>query len=70
MISFKPLWILLASREMNKTSVCDLAHISPTTYAKMRKNKYVSTEFIDRLCKALDCNISDVIEFVPEEEDI
>ncbi len=70
MISYRPLWITLASREMNKTDVCSIAHISPTTYNKMRKNRCVSLEFVDRICKALNCEICDVIEFIPEDENV
>ena len=37
--------------------------------ARMGKNEYVSLEIIERICKALDCDISDIIEYVPDDNE-
>ena len=62
MISYKPLWKLLIEKDLNKLDLCTLVGISPTTVAKMSKNKYTSLEILDRICIVLGCPIEDVIK--------
>lgn len=45
-----------------------MSGISTGTLAKLGKNDYVSTEVLEKICRALQCNIGDVIEFVDNEE--
>ncbi len=51
---------------MTKTDLAEAIGISTSTLAKMGKNEYVAMEVLDRICKYLDCNISDVVEHVKE----
>ena len=41
----------------------DAAHISYNAMAKMGKNKPVSLETLEKVCRVLECNVGDVIEF-------
>lgn len=63
-ISYNKLWKLLIDKNINKTDLKELSGISFNVIARMGKNKEVSLESIEKICKALDCNISDVMEFV------
>jgi len=63
-ISYNRLWKLLIDRNINKTDLKDLSGISFNVIARMGKNKEVSLDSIEKICRALDCNISDVMEFV------
>ncbi|MEK4289397.1 helix-turn-helix domain-containing protein [Paenibacillus sp. FSL P4-0502] len=65
MISFKPLMRLMFERDMSKMEFVEFMQISPTTATKMWKNEYVSLKIIDDICKAFECNLSDVIEYIP-----
>ena len=64
MISYKPLWVTLAGKELKKKDLLEMANISSATISKMGKNEYVALEVIDKICSALDCEISDVIAHV------
>lgn len=66
--SYTKLWKLLIDRNLNKTNLREIAGISTGTLAKLGKNDYVSTEVLEKICKALRCKIEDVIEFVDTEE--
>ena len=64
MISYKPLWKTLIDKGMNKGDLKDATGISFGTMASMGKNEPVNLKQIDRICKALQCKIEDVIEYV------
>ena len=65
--NYSKLWKLLIDKNLNRTALREKAGISTVTLAKMGKNDYVSTEVLEKICKALDCKIGDIIEFVDEE---
>ena len=65
-ISYNKLWKLLIDRNMNKSELREQAKISTNAIAKMGKNEPVNLKQIDRICKALNCGISDVIEYMPD----
>ena len=76
-VSYKPLWKLLIDRDMKKKRYNPLASqgkdlsaragVSPASLTKMGKNGHVTTEVLMKICMALDCQIGDVMEFVPVE---
>ena len=69
-ISYNKLWKLLIDRNMNKSELRTQAKISTNAIAKMGKNEPVSMDTMDKICKALHCNIGDVMDFVADDETI
>ncbi|MFV8771339.1 helix-turn-helix domain-containing protein [Aerococcus urinaeequi] len=65
-INYKPLWILLAKKDMNKTELSKTADISTNAVAKMGKNEYVSLQTLEKICLSLNCQLNDVVTI--EEE--
>lgn len=63
MISYKNLWKTLIDQGMKRTDLIAKAGISSSTLANMGKNQSVNLETIERVCDALDCDISDVVTF-------
>jgi DNA (cytosine-5)-methyltransferase 1 len=61
-ISYDKLWKLLIDKKMNRTALKEAAGISFNVLAKMGKGEAVSMESMLKVCKALDCDISDVME--------
>jgi len=53
---------------MNKSELRERAKISTNAIAKMGKNEPVSMDTMDKICKALHCNIGDVMDFVSDNE--
>ena len=66
-VSYKKLWKLLIDKDMKKKDLCALVGISPSSLTKMGKNGHVTTEVLAKICKALDCSVEDIMEFVQEE---
>lgn len=63
-ISYKKLWIKLAELEMSKAELRRMAKISTTTLTKLNKNEPVSLDIIVKICKALNCDVGDVMEII------
>lgn len=61
-ISYKKLWKLLIDRDMKKGDLCTAAGISHTSVAKLGKNENVTTDVLVKICTALRCDISDIVE--------
>jgi DNA (cytosine-5)-methyltransferase 1 len=66
-VSYDKLWTLLIDKKMNRTALKEAAGISFNVLAKMGKGEAVSMESMLKVCKALDCDISDVMEVFREE---
>lgn len=67
-LSYRPLWISLAKKGLNKTEVIEMADISTNVMAKMGKNQAIHLKNLEKICVALDLTPNDVIEFVDNEE--
>ena len=65
-VSFKLLWKRLIDMDLKKRDLCNLAGISPATVTKMGKGGHVTTEVLVKICDALNCNIEDIMEVVPD----
>ena len=62
--SYKKLWKILIDRNMKKKDLMMKTGITGTTIAKMGRGKSVNLEVLGRICKALDVNIGDIVDFV------
>ena len=62
-ISYDNLWKMLIDKKMNKTQLKESAGISTNAVAKLGKNESVSLETLEKICKLLQCNIGDIVEF-------
>ena len=61
-ISFDPLWKTLIDKKMSKTELTTETQLSKATIAKIGKNESVTLDVIGRICDALECDISSVVE--------
>lgn len=63
-VSYKKLWKLLIDRDMMKKDLQEMSGISWASVTKMSKGEKVSLEVLMKVCKALQCDIGDIIEFI------
>lgn len=67
-VSYKKLWKLLIDKDMKKKDLLVAAGISWASVTKLSKGETVSMEVLMKICKALECNIGDIMDLIPEEE--
>ena len=66
-ISYKKLWKLLIDRDMTAVDLRLATGIAPNTMTKLRRDEEVSMTVLAKICKALDANIGDIMDLLPEE---
>ena len=65
-VSYSKLFKLLIDKKMKKKDLISAAGISSSTMAKLGKDEYVNVEVLVKICNALDANIGDIMEVIPE----
>ena len=68
-VCYNKLWKLLIDKNMNKTDLRLAAGITTTALAKLGKNENVTTDVLVKICTALQCDISDIMELTVETND-
>ena len=67
MITYEPLWETMERKAITKYQLIFKYGILKSTLARMKKNKPILTTTIDDLCKILNCNVQDIITYIPDE---
>jgi DNA-binding Xre family transcriptional regulator len=66
-ISYKKLWKLLIDKDMTAVDLRLATGIAPNTMTKLRRDEEVSMTVLAKICKALDANIGDIMDLIPEK---
>lgn len=66
-ISYKKLWKLLIDKEMTAVELREKTGIAPNTMTKLRRDEEVSMTVLIKICTALEANIGDIMDLIPEE---
>lgn len=64
---YKKLWKLLIDKDLKKKDLAKIANISNYTVTKLTRGENVTTDVLGKICKALDCGVEDIMEFVSEQ---
>lgn len=67
-VQYNKLWKRLIDMKVKKSSLTEMAGVSASTIAKLSHDEYVSLEILERICRALHCEIGDVVELSKEAE--
>lgn len=60
-VDYRKLWKLLIDKGIkNKTELITMAGISTNILAKLGKGEFISMESMQKICKALDCDVGDI----------
>lgn len=68
-ISYKKLWIQLIEKDISAASMRKDLNIATGTMTKLRKNEEVALSVLLRICEYLNCNIGDICDAVPDENE-
>lgn len=66
-VSYKKLWKLLIDKDMTRTEMRKKAGITTGALAKLGKNESVSTDILVKICAALQCDLTDIMELTEGE---
>lgn len=65
-ICYKKLWKCLDERKLKKKDLSELSGVSLGTLSKMGKCEIVKTSVLEKICLALNCDVGDILEIVPD----
>jgi len=68
-ISYNKLWKLLIDKGMNKQDLKKASGISTASIAKLGKGENITTDVLLKICKAVDCDITDIMELSHDDEE-
>lgn len=68
MISYEPFWKTLKKRGISTYTLITKHNISSATIDRMKKGGGISTLKIDDFCRILNCNVEDIIEYLPDKK--
>lgn len=67
MISYAPLWETMKRKNATTYTLQVKGEISSSTVRRLKANESVSTNTLDALCRILDCELDDIITYLPDE---
>lgn len=67
-ILYNKLWKLLIDKQLKRKDLKSLCDLSSNVIAKLGKNEPVSMESLEKICDKLECDIGDIVEYIPKEK--
>lgn len=66
--SYNKLWKLLVDKKMSKADLRKASGVSPNTMTKLRRDEPVMLSVLDKICKVLDVNYGDIVDYSADEK--
>ncbi|MBQ0038588.1 MAG: helix-turn-helix transcriptional regulator [Clostridiales bacterium] len=67
MISYAPLWETMQRKKATTYTLQVKGEISSSTVRRLKAGESVSTNTLDALCRVLQCELDDIVQYVPDE---
>ncbi len=67
MMNYENFWKTLERKGLTQCALVNEYGISTSVFARMRKNEYLGLRKIADLCKILECEIEDIVVYVPDK---
>ena len=67
MISYDNLWKTMKEKGISQYALIKQHRISPAQITRLKRNESVSTNTIDTFCRILNCQVEDIMQYIPDE---
>ena len=68
-VSYKRLFHLMIDKGVTNAELMEKAGFSANIITRLKRDHYVALDSIEKICYALDCDVDDILEFIPEEKE-
>lgn len=68
MISYDNLWNVMKEKGISQYALIKRYHISPGQITRLKRNESVSTHTIDMFCRILNCEVADIMKYIPDQD--
>jgi len=65
-VSYKKLFHLLIDKGMTNAELMEKAGFSANIITRIKRDNYISLDTIEKICKALNCGVDDILDFIPD----
>lgn len=66
-IRYDKLFHLMIDRKITNTQLKDMAGVSANIITRLKRDEYVSIESVEKICKALNCSVDEILEFLHDD---
>ena len=67
-VQYNKLFKIMIDRKMSNNQLAKQAGISLNIITRLKRDEYIAMQTIEKICIALDCNVDDILEFIPESQ--
>lgn len=67
-VSYKRLFHLMIDKGITNAKLMEQSGFSANIITRLKQDKYVSLDSIEKICYALNCGVDDILEFIPDEK--
>ena len=67
MIEYNRLWETMKKRNISQYDLYTHYGINRSLLDRLRKNKNLEVQTLDRLCSILNCRVEDIMEYIPDD---
>ena len=67
-VQYNKLFKMMIDRKMTNNQLAKQAGISLNIITRLKRGEYISMQTIEKICIALDCNVDEILEFIPEPQ--
>lgn len=67
-VTYKKLMVMLVEKNMKKKDLQEQAGLTHHEMLKLRKDMNITTETIGKICKALNCEATDIMDFYDDAD--
>ena len=67
-VCYDKLFHLMIDKKISNVQLKDMAGVSANIITRLKRDEYISTESIEKICLALNCGVDDILELVREKE--
>ena len=65
-VSYEKYFRMAKEKGITTSRILEEANISANILTRMKRNEYISLESVQKICRALQCDISDILDFTDE----
>ena len=65
-VSYEKYFRLAKEKGITTSRILEEANISANILTRMKRNEYISLESVEKICRALQCDVSDILDFTDE----
>ena len=68
-VSYRKLFHLMIDKGTTNAELMEKGGFSANIITRLKRDNYIALESIERICRALDCGVDDILEFIPDEKE-